>query len=177
MSGPQRHDRALLDALDVPGVPFSGTVWRIARTGRDPLKGSTLSGRWSGRGEFSVLYTSCEKNGGLAEIGFRLSLEPLWPSRVEHSIHELRAECSKVLDLSEMSTLSRLGVNTDKYQSFDYSVTSTISAAACFLEFDAVLVPSARYPCKNLVIYNERPNSIDVLSSTRVNWTEWRKRQ
>lgn len=177
MSASHRHDRALLDALDVPGKPFSGIVWRIARTGRDPLKGSTLNGRWSGSGEFSVLYTSCERDGALAEIGYRLSLEPVWPSRVDHTIHELAAECSNVLDLGEVAHLAKLGVNTEKYQQFDYSITSKISAAAFFLEFDAILVPSARFPCKNLVVYNERPNNIEVQSSSPVNWTEWQKRQ
>lgn len=177
MNVSHRHDRTLLDALDVPGISFSGTVWRIVRAGRDPLKGSTLNGRWSGSGEFSVLYTSCEREGALAEIGYRLSLEPIWPSRVDHTIHELKVECSKVLDLSELETLGKLGVNTEKFQSFDYSVTSRISAATSFLEFDAMLVPSARFRCKNLVIYNERPNSIELLSSSPVDWADWRKRK
>ncbi len=175
MSASHRHDRILLDALDVAGTPFAGTVWRIVRTGRDPLKGSTLNGRWSGSGEFSVLYTSCERDGALAEIGYRLSLEPVWPSRVEHTIHELAVECSKTLDLGDLPSLEKFGVNTEKYHAFDYSVTSKISAAASFLEFDAILVPCARFPCKNLIVYSERPNAIDVLNSTPVNWPEWRK--
>jgi hypothetical protein len=177
MSASHRHDRTLLDALDVAGAPFSGTVWRIARTGRDPLKGSTLNGRWSGGGEFSVLYTSREKDGALAEIGYRLSLEPIWPSRVEHTIHELKVECGKVLDLSAVEALQRLGVDMARYQQFEYATTSKISAAACFLEFDGILVPSARFSCNNLVIYNERPNAIEIVSSATVDWDQWRKRR
>jgi hypothetical protein len=171
-----RHDLTLLDAIDVAGETFSGSVWRIVRKGRDPLKGSTLNSRWSG-GDFSVLYTSCKREGALAEIGFRLSLEPIWPSRIEHTLYEINVECAKVLNLGELQKLEKLGVNTEKYQSFEYSVTSKIAAAASFLEFDAILVPCARYECKNLVIYNERPNSLEVVSSTDVNWDEWRKRQ
>ena len=171
-----RHDRALLDALDVEGVPFSGIVWRISRTGRDPLKGSTLAGRWNG-GDYSVLYTACEKDGALAEVGFRLSLEPIWPSRLQHTLHEIKVECERVIDLSNISALERLGVVTSKYQSFDYSVTSLISAAAAFLEYDAMLVPNARFRCKNLVIFNERPNNLDLVSSTAVDWDEWREKR
>jgi len=172
-----RHDRALLDALDVPGIAFAGAVWRIVRSGRDPLKGSTFNGRWSGGGEFSVLYTSCERDGALAEIGYRLSLEPMWPSRIEHVLHELNAESGKVLDLGTLEALGRLGVDTEKYQSFDYSITSKIAAAACFLEFDAMIVPSARHPCNNLVIFNERPNSIEVRKTSPVDWAKWRSRK
>lgn len=173
MSDAPLHDRALLDALDVPGVPFAGTVWRIAREGRDPLKGSTLSGRWSG-GERSVLYTACEKDGALAEIGYRLSLEPIWPSRLKHSLHEIKVACGRVLDLGGMAALEKLGVNTGRYQSFDYSVTSRISAAAAFLEFDAMLVPSARFKCSNLVIYTERAMGLRLVSSAPIDWEKWR---
>jgi RES domain-containing protein len=176
MADAPRHERAMLDALDVAGVPFNGTVWRIARAGRDPLKGSTLNGRWSG-GEFSVLYTACEKSGALAEIGFRLSLEPIWPSRLSHMLHEIKVECARVLDLSAPAALEKLGVNMAKYQNFDYSVTSRISAAAAFLEFDAMLVPSARFKCSNLVIFNERPNNLELVKSSIVDWDEWRSRK
>lgn len=176
MNDPPRHDIALLDAIDTAGKAFSGNVWRIVRKGRDPLKGSTLNGRWSG-GDFSVLYTSCECDGALAEVGFRLSLEPIWPSRIEHVLCEISVECSKVLDLRELGTLARLGVDVERYRSLDYTVTSKIAAAASFLEFDAILVPCARFSCKNLVIFSERPNQIEIVSSNPVDWDEWRSRQ
>ena len=171
-----RHDRALLDALDVAAIPFSGNVWRIAQVGRDPLKGSSLSGRWSG-GDYSVLYTACERDGALAEIGFRLSLEPIWPSRLKHLLHEIKVECEKVIDLSDLPALERLGVTTSKYQSLDYSVTARISAAAAFLEFDAMLVPNARFKCRNLVIFNEKPNSLELVKSSPIDWDAWRSKK
>ena len=167
-----RHDRALLDALDVAPVSFHGIVWRIARVGRDPLRGSTLAGRWNG-GDYSILYTACERDGALAEIGFRLSLEPIWPSRLQHMLHEIKVDCERVIDLSDLSALEGLGVVTSRYQSFDYSVTSRISAAAAFLEFDAMLVPNARFKCNNLVIFNERPNNLELVESTSVDWDDW----
>lgn len=173
MTDALRHDRAMLDALDVATIPFRGTVWRIAREGRDALKGSSLPGRWSG-GDYAVLYTACEKAGALAEIGYRLSLEPIWPSRLQHMLHEIKVDCAKVIDLSAVSTLEKLGVVTSKYQSLDYSVTSKISAAAAFLEYDAMLVPNARYKCSNLVIFNERPNQLELVKSVPIDWDAWR---
>lgn len=177
MTPPERHDRALLDALDLAGNKFTGQVWRITSNGRPPLEGSTSKGRWSGSEDFSVLYTSCEKSGALAEVGFRLSMQPIWPSRLQHQIHELNVECNKVLNLTDYGQLQSLGVNIEKYQSLDYSVTIKIAAAANFLEFDALLVPNARFSCNNLVIFSERDNKIDLVSSTSVDWQEWRKNQ
>ena len=171
-----RHDRALLDALEVAAIPFSGNVWRIAQVGRDPLKGSSLSGRWSG-GDYSVLYTACERDGALAEIGFRLSLEPIWPSRLQHLLHEIKFECEKVIDLSDLPALEKLGVTTPKYKSLDYSVTARISAAVAFLEYDAMLVPNARFACRNLIIFNERPNSLELVKSSPVDWNAWRSKK
>lgn len=171
-----RHDRALLDALEVAAIPFSGNVWRISQVGRDPLKGSSLSGRWSG-GDYSVLYTACERDGALAEIGFRLSLEPIWPSRLQHLLHEIKVECEKVIDLSDLPALEKLGVTTPKYKSLDYSVTARISAAVAFLEYDAMLVPNARFACRNLVIFNERPNSLELVKSSPVDWNAWRSKK
>lgn len=171
-----RHDRALLDALEVAAIPFSGNVWRIAQVGRDPLKGSSLSGRWSG-GDYSVLYTACERDGALAEIGFRLSLEPIWPSRLQHLLHEIKVECEKVIDLSDLPALEKLGVTTPKYKSLDYSVTARISAAVAFLEYDAMLVPNARFACRNLIIFNERPNSLELVKSSPVDWNAWRSKK
>lgn len=173
----ERHDRALLDALDLTGNRFAGTVWRVTSNGRPPLKGSTSRGRWSGSEDFSVLYTSCERNGALAEVGFRLAMEPIWPSRLQHQIHALNVECSRVLDLTDYDLLQSLGVRTDKYQSLDYSMTVKIAAAANFLEFDALLVPSARFTCNNLVVFNERDNNIKLASSTDIDWQQWRKSQ
>src|SRR5215470_7645877 len=91
MAGPRRvHDRAILDALDaIDPMPFEGEVWRVIPKGRNPLRGSSTHGRWSPNGEFEVLYTSLERDGALAEIGYRLSLEPIWPSRLQHEIHRI----------------------------------------------------------------------------------------
>jgi RES domain-containing protein len=170
-----RHDHELLDALDISGNSFAGTVWRVTSQGRPPLKGSTSNGRWSGSEDFSVLYTSCEKDGALAEVGFRLSLEPIWPSRLLHEIHSLKVDCTKVLDLTNYNFLQRLGVKTESYPSLDYSVTQKIAAAAHFLEFDAIRVPSARFACNNLVIFDQRDSHVGVLSSSPVDWVAWRK--
>lgn len=177
-SGGRVHDRDVLDALESIGeIPFSGAVWRTTRKGREPIRGSAANGRWSPNGEFEVLYTSLERAGSLAEIGFRLSLEPVWPSRIQHEIHRIEAAAARCLRFADVASLQPLGVDPTRYGTFDYKVTQTIAAAAHFLEFDGLLVPSARHPSDNLVIFMDRvgAGSLDVVSSEDVDWAEWRR--
>ncbi len=171
------HDRALLDALErIAAEPFTGEVWRIVRKGREPLRGSTAGGRWSPEGEIEVLYTSLERDGALAEIGFRLSLEPVWPSRIEHEIHSIEASADRTLRFADVASLKPLGVEVDRYESFDYAATQAIAAAAHFLEFDGLVVPSARAPCANLVAFMDRV-SLSLTHSEAVDWQAWRSRR
>jgi hypothetical protein len=170
------HDRAILDTLEpLQSEVFESKVWRVARKGRDPLRGALASGRWNAVGEFEVLYTSLSPQGALAEVGYRLSLEPLWPSRIEHQLHSLQIRADRALRLEDMGQLQKLGVDPKTFGSFDYAATQAIAAAALFLEFDALIVPSARYDGANLVAFLARlPAAPDLLESTDIDWSTWR---
>jgi len=174
------HDRSILDALEkLAPAPFDADVWRVARQGRDPLQGSSANGRWNAPGELEVLYTSEARDGALAEVGFRLSLEPVWPSRLQHQIHVLAVKAEHTLRLVDMRELEKLGVDISRYESFDYRATQAIAAAAHFLEFDGLLVPSARFACANLVLFSDRvagPGHPQLVSSENVDWADWRRR-
>ncbi|MGH7121963.1 MAG: RES family NAD+ phosphorylase, partial [Acetobacteraceae bacterium] len=57
------------------------------------------------------------------------------------------------------------------------SVTQAIAAAAFFLDFDGLIVPSARSTEPNLVIFTEKPNVGERLKlevSKPVDWSAWR---
>ncbi len=172
------HDRAILDALDaMTPVRFDDTVWRITRAGFDPARGSAANGRWSPGGTVEVLYTSLEREGALAEIGYRLSLEPVWPSRIQHEIHQLAARSERTLKFVSVESLAPLGVDVSRYESFEYAATQALAAAAHFLEFDGLLVPSARHHSTNLVLFTDRgaSASVDVTSTETVDWAAWRR--
>lgn len=179
-SGRRVHDRSVLDALEkLDPEPFDSDVWRVARRGRDPLRGSSASGRWGAPGELEVLYTSEQRDGALAEVGFRLSLEPVWPSLIQHQIHILAVRAERTLRLADMSELENLGVDISRYETFEYGVTQAIAAAAHFLEFDGLLVPSARFACSNLVLFTDRVSHsghLQLVSSEDVDWPDWRKK-
>lgn len=172
------HDRAILDALEeAESVALDLTVWRVARAGRVPIRGSAASGRWSPGGMVEVLYTSVERQGALAEIGFRLSLEPVWPSRISHEIHQIAARAERTLRFADVDALASFGVDPARYRSFDYESCQTIAAAAHFLEFDGLLVPSARHSSHNLVIFMDRDAAatLEIRSSESVDWNVWRR--
>jgi hypothetical protein len=175
------HDRSILDALErLDPEPYDSDVWRVTRKGRDPLQGSSTSGRWGAPGEPEVLYASEARDGALAEVGFRLSLEPVWPSRIQHEIHVLAVTTERVLRLIDMHELEKLGVDIARYETFDYSATQAIAAAAHFLEFDGLLVPSARFKCNNLALFTDRvsqPGQVQVVSTEDVDWDAWRRKK
>jgi hypothetical protein len=180
MAGSGRvHERAILDALEgMAPVEFSDCVWRIVRAGREPIQGSAASGRWSPGGALEVLCTSLEREGALAEIGFRLALEPVWPSRMRHEIHKLSVSAPRTLHFADVASLAAFGVDVSRYESFDYAATQALAAAAHFMEFDGLLVPGARHRSANLVIFMERDGapSLESLQSEVVDWSAWRGR-
>ena len=174
------HDSALIDALEGRATEvFLGDVWRVTRAGRDALMGSTAPGRWSPGDDTPVLYTSLERDGALAEIGFRLSLEAIWPSRLAHEIHRIETSTGRTLRFLDVTALEPLGVDPARWLGFDCGSTRAIAAAAHFLEFDGLIVPSARAACANLVVFltnllSERP--LSVRETRPVDWPSWRKR-
>ena len=174
------HDRDLLDALErVAAEPFAGEVWRTTWEGRDPVRGSSAHGRWSPPGAFEVLYTSRERQGSLAEVGYRLSLEPVWPSRARHTSHRLAVRTDRTLRLASFAELVPLGIEPAFYPTLDYARTQAVAAAARFLEFDGLLVPSARHPSTNLVLFLDQlaGGGLELLESQAVDWIAWRARR
>lgn len=170
------HDRVILDALEaIEPETYDGRVWRVTRRDREPLRGAAAHGRWSPAGEFEVLYTSLEAEGALAEIGYRLSLQPVWPSRIEHQLHAIEVQLERVLRFAGTTALAPFGIEPARYRSFDYEATQALAAAACFLEFDGLIVPNARYDCDNLVIFAERALGLTLIESTPVDWDAWRR--
>ena len=172
------HDRELLDALEQRDPQsFVDETWRVVRSRRDPMRGSTANGRWGAAGEFEVLYTACDRDGALAEIGYRMSLEPIWPSKLRHEVHKINVALDRVLDLTDFAFLARLGIHESSYEGHRYEVEQSVSAAARFLEFQAILVPNARYSGNNLVVYPDLQgalNGLNPLESESADWNVWR---
>jgi hypothetical protein len=172
------RDLGLLDALDAfPREPVRQKVWRAAREGRDPLLGAASRSRWC-NGAFDVLYTSLEREGSMSEVFALLSSQPVFPSKPRWFLHRMIAQCRRVLRISDLSLLGKLGVDMSGLRSRDYSKTQEIADAAFFLDFDAMLVPSVRWSCLNFVLFTDKLSPSDLMLQASepdpIDWPHWK---
>jgi len=91
----------------------------------------------------------------------------------------LTAKTERTLQFADVASLATLGVDVSRYESFDYSATQVLAAAAHFLEFDGMLVRGARHDSNNLVLFMDRvpPGSFEIKSSELADWTTWRRQR
>lgn len=167
----------LLESLSqLPRDPFSGVVFRATRNNLNPGTASTSGGRWMPPDRSPILYTSLVSDGALAEMSYRqLLLDPI-PSKAIF-LHRLRVDLKRVVQISR-TDLERLGVLTAEYQSLNYPKTQEIGDAACFLGFDGAIVPSARWECENLVIFEANLKdgaTFEPIDFEEVDWRRWAK--
>ena len=172
------RDLTLIDKLDaLDGFRFEGNVWRVVRAEKNPIDGQRSGGRWD-PGTFDVLYCSLETDGAIAEVDYVLSVQPVRPSKINFILHELAIAAERILQLTDMEKLSGLGIEMSRYHLPEYQRSQEIGDAAYFLDFDGLIVPSARWRCDNLVLFTDKATvSIPkVLSSQPINFEEWRNR-
>lgn len=172
-------DPALLDALHhFEGRPFEGEVWRVTWETRSPLAGSSAGGRWSPAGRFDALYASLDKNGALAEAYHHLSRAPVISSS-HMLLNKLFVSLDSILELG-IDQLRALGMEDPLASRPRTVVGQSIGEAAFMLDFDGLLVPSARWDCSNLVVFLDSA-SVDVnerlalVQAMDVNWPAWRE--
>lgn len=174
------HDDRLLDALEaIDGVPFSGTIWRVVREGRAALDGSRGAGRWN-PATLSVLYGSDKADGAIAEIHFHIGLgQPVFPSRIAHTLHELAAKTRNTLFFADLEALTTLGVDARRYREPLYDRTRDIAAAAAFMGFDGLIAPSARWHCRTIVLFLDAIDPDEIveiveIGAAPIDWPTWR---
>ena len=92
-------------------------------------------------------------------------------------MHLIEVETERTLRFADLESLAPLGVEIARYHTFEYQATQAIAAAAYFLEFDSLMVPSARFQCANLVIFTERVTELVLTKSEAVDWDAWRGRR
>ena len=167
----------LIDALAVEA--FDGQVFRVTPTSANPLAPSVNGGRWAPahrRGSrTSILYTSFETDGALAEVcSYLVLLDPL-PTVEKLKVSRLEASCSRTLRLAR-ADLATLGVDLARYGERDYLRTQQIGEAAANLGIDGLIAPAARWPCDNLMIFTDNlsPSAkLVVVSSEEIVWRDW----
>jgi hypothetical protein len=175
------HAKELIDRLEtLATIEFSGDVFRATRRGLDALTASTRGGRWSPREELgstesiATLYTSCTREGALAELAFHYGQLTPFPSK-SVMLHRLTVVTQKTLRLIQVD-LIRLGVVWDQYATLNYETTRRIGAAVAFLGCDGLIAPSARWKCENLMLFPTNHGfrcELSVTSSDEVDLRQW----
>ena len=158
-------------------APFDGVVWRVTWATRDPLAGGTGGGRWHPPNDFPALYTSLEEFGAMAEVYHHLSRAPVFSSSTV-KIARLRVAAARTLVFPDVAALGALGVSEEAFRRGETARSQEIGAAARFLDIEALCVPSARWPCANLVLFLDRlkdRESLVVEELRDVNWPAYRE--
>lgn len=172
------HDLDLLDKLaGFKTEPFEGKVFRSTRMTLDPTAYSTWGGRWAPQGDIPVLYTSMEPDGAIAEISFHLYQMTPRPSK-PIMLHTLNVSATQTLRLIR-ADLSVLGVDMSRFGEIGYTRTQDIGSAVAFLENDGLIVPSARWECENLILFDDgslKTKLEPIGSAESVDWQEWSQR-
>lgn len=157
----RRRDSRLIDAIEaIEPIRYEGPLWRVVRDGRDPSTCSSSGGRWDD-GTFEVLYTALERDGAIAEMYFHLKRgQPIFPSQVQYRVHEIHSKLERALKLLDLQALGSLGLDVSAFgrlsyveRAGEYPRSQDIGEVAHFLEFDGLIVPSARWSSHNAVIF------------------------
>lgn len=145
------HDPELLDAIEQLGADVLEdiTVWRHMFNDNPPELSNTRGARWNPPG-LAAIYTSLERETAIAEGQHAIDSQPLRP-RARRFIYEMRVSAAKVLRITE-ADFPTLGLEPADLLSADFTPCQRVAAHAAFLEYDAIVVPSARADGSNLVI-------------------------
>lgn len=149
-----QRDPDLLEHLEsCRQTAFEGVVHRVVWADRSPVKGSNGSrGRWNSPDcQFEVLNTSFDVEGARAEFEAFWSLFVQRPDRRALN-WKLRVRLERVVELN-FEELEHLGIRQADYQGRDYSRTQEVADGVNYLGCDGLIAPSARYDCKNLIIF------------------------
>ena len=170
-------DPELLSAVDaLDSSKYEGEVWRVTWAARDPLAGNAASGRWSPDGRFEALYTSLESNGALSEAYYHLSRAPVMSSS-HMRINRLQVSLESVLSLNS-NQLKALGIDEPLASKIDIARSQEIGDAAYMMDYQGLIVPSARWNCNNLMVFMDRIDlntQIELIDYSEVNWPAWKE--
>jgi RES domain-containing protein len=146
------HDPELLDAIESLGAEALDDliVWRHMFNDHPPELANTRGARWNPPG-LAAIYSSEERDTAIAEGQHAIDVQPLRP-RARRYVHQLRISAKKVLRIGR-SDLPILGLDTADLNSADFAACQRVAAHAAFLDYDALIVPSARADGSNVVIF------------------------
>jgi RES domain-containing protein len=136
---------------------WDGLAWRHMFGENQPTRQNVLGARWNPSG-VPAIYCSLDRATALAEGEYAIAAQPLRPT-VKRTTYKLHVRLENILDLSSRSMLLELGINDQALAGVDHAPCQRIGGAVEWLEHDGLLVPSARGPAANLVIFPRKQGS------------------
>lgn len=149
--------------------PWRGTVFRHMFAKFPPDRENVRGARWNPP-ETPALYTSLLRETAISEADYYIGLQPIRPS-AQRVIYRIDVALGSVLDLSDGSALSRLGIDITSLALVDHADCQLIGGAVERIGHDGLLVPSARSEGVNLVIFPNRKKPdyrFEVLDSEKL---------
>lgn len=129
---------------------WEGKVFRHMFADYPPQRENTGGARWNPSG-VAAIYTSLKRATALAEADHKISLQPVRP-RVRRTIYQIHVHLDKALRLPQ-NALDHLGATAEVIAAIDLGPCQMIGGAVAWLEYDGMIVPSARHKGSNLVIF------------------------
>lgn len=160
-------DRETIQALEqFAPTPWEGVVFRHMFASFPPERENVRGARWNPP-QIPAIYTSLIRETAIAEADYYINLQPIRP-RARRIVYRIQITLNSVLDLSDLPTLSTIGLNEESLASIDHSDCQRVGGAVEWLGHDGLLIPSARTDGANLVVFPNRKKPdyrFDVLDS------------
>lgn len=165
------YDPAFLDALEALEFDeWEADVWRQTIGDTDPLRPNARGARWNPP-NLDALYCALSSTGAEAELASMISRQPV---KIRKSLrtHMIRIRLGRIADLRFCITLEPFGYPLSAFVGDDWDVPQEVGGAAAWLGLGGLLVPSARHPDGNVVVFVNLlgPNdSVDLLPPSTTN--------
>jgi len=158
------YEPALLDELEqLDGEAYDLQVFRHMFNELPPERANSRGARWNPPG-VSAIYASRERSTAIAEAEWAISVQPLRPSTTRQ-LYKIDVSLTSALNLTHAGLLEKLGIGEAELTGIEHGPCQMVGGAAYWLGHDAILVPSARAPGANVVIFADR---LDVDASFEV---------
>jgi len=125
-------------------------VFRYTFGDTPALRENTLGARWNPP-DVAAIYTSLKHETLLAEMEYRLGLDPVTPTRPAN-IFKIKVVLGRVVDLRDPQLFRNLGIDPRAYSDDDLGMCQRIGRTVEWLECEGLMVPSARHAGANLVM-------------------------
>jgi RES domain-containing protein len=141
------------------GAAWSGRVYRVMLNDYPPDRENTQGARWNPP-DVAAIYACFEPAVCIAEIEYNLARQPRPVRRdLRKTLYEIEVTLAAVVDLTPLlPQLERIGIGASQIFADDMKTSQEIGRLITWFGFDGLIVPSARYEGKNLVIYPARTN-------------------